>query len=520
MNPGSIPRSLKQSRVGANGNLSRVVFSRFQKGPSRARHRGRVLGLLAIVVTLMAGGCSRPSDEPAPLVEVPLEGLRLKVLVVDDAALCAAAEGLRGEWTAQTGAEYEVAVCTQAELLAGEKLDADAVIGLASLIGPLAERTWIAPIPDKTLMQKQGPWPGILEVLRTRQATWGRTVYGVPFGSPLMTCYYRADLLEKIGRRPPESWKEYGELARLLADRSKLGDKAPPDDVPWCGALEPLAPGWAGLTLLARAVPAAKHRDNLTALFDFDTMAPLVAGEAFVRALEQLVAVSRHGPEKPAEYEPATVRAAFWKGQCGLAVCWPSGAKQDSLPEELPPGFEVGFLEMFGSQDVFDAATRRWETRGPGQETQVTLLDVAGRSGFVSAQSDHPDAAFQLLFWLSGEEQGAQFAAASPATTLFRESHLAAPSPWVEPPVPEAAAQQYAAEVDAALRREQYIFALRIPGRQEYLAALDQAVMAAVCGEAQPAEALEQAADQWQAITERLGIEKQQAAYQRSLGLP
>ncbi len=66
--------------------------------------------------------------------------------------------------------------------------------------------------------------------------------------------------------------------------------------------------------------------------------------------------------------------------------------------------------------------------------------------------------------------------------------------------------------------RNNYLFALRIPGRQQYLAALDEAVLAALAG-GSPVTALQQASDRWQQITEKLGADKQKAAYRLSLGL-
>jgi len=479
----------------------------------------------------VAGGCARPDEKAARSgADASLEGVRLKLLVVDDPRLAAAAKGLRGEWNAQSGAEFVVAECSRDDLLGDQKIGADAVIAPSWLLAPLAERQSLAPVPREILAEKSGPWPGILETLRTREATWAGTVYAVPCGSPVLTCYYRADLLEELGRRPPESWEEYGELAALLAERGKPGTaagadtgvdaraEARADAEPWRGTIEPLAEGWAGLTLLARAAPAAKHRDNFAALFDPETMEPLVAGEPFVRALEQLVAASRHGPDDPARYDPAAARAAFWAGRCGMALTWPTGAKQEGLPKNAPPGCEVGFLELFGSRDAYDVATGQWETRGSQGKTRVTLLGVAGRSGLVPAESENPEAAFQLLFWLAGEDLSPRFCTASLATTLFRESHLRQPGPWVEPPVSEAAAQ-YAATVDAAFRREQFIFALWIPGRERYLAALDAAVLSAVRGESEPAEALQRAAEQWRAITSQLGPVGQKRAYRRCLGL-
>ena len=76
----------------------------------------------------------------------------------------------------------------------------------------------------------------------------------------------------------------------MLADRAQSGSAAASDERPFSGVLEPLGPGWAGVVLLARAASYAKHPDNYSTLFDINTMEPLIAGEPFVRALEELLA--------------------------------------------------------------------------------------------------------------------------------------------------------------------------------------------------------------------------------------
>ncbi len=185
-------------------------------------------------------------------------------------------------------------------------------------------------------------WAGVFSLLKLREAAWGNQLMAVPFGSPVFCCYYRADLLEKLGRRPPKTWDEYQELAKLLAKNSPRptaadGQANKNSPLPlgegqgvraWCGTIEPLAPGWAGLVLLARAAAYAKHRDNFSTLFDIETMEPLVAGPPFVQALEELVAAAKLGPADPLRYDPAAARAAFWNGQCGMALTWPTAAKQ------------------------------------------------------------------------------------------------------------------------------------------------------------------------------------------------
>jgi multiple sugar transport system substrate-binding protein len=69
------------------------------------------------------------------------------------------------------------------------------------------------------------------------------------------------------------------------------------------------------------------------------------------------------------------------------------------------------------------------------------------------------------------------------------------------------------------MRHEQWLGALCLPGRAEYLAALDPPVAAAVRGQKAPADALRKAAARWKQITERLGLDRQRTAYRRSLGL-
>ncbi len=139
--------------------------------------------------------------------------------------------------------------------------------------------------------------------------------------------------------------------------------------------------------------------------------------------------------------------------------------------------------------------------------------------GVVSAASEHTDAAFELLLWLTDPQWSSQVFAASPSTTLFRSGQVASPKAWVESNVSATAGRQYAEQTEETLARRQFLASLRLPGRADYLAALDEAVQAAVRGRQKPAEALKAAAEEWRAISKRLGVERQKAAYLHSLGL-
>jgi multiple sugar transport system substrate-binding protein len=450
-----------------------------------------------------------------------LTGVKLRLLVVGDPELAAAAGKLSGEWNAQTGAEFQVESTTEAEFGQREPRAGDLLICPSWQLGPLAEQGLLVPVPTGLLQADAGDWSDVFELLRRSEAAWVDEPLAVPFGSPVFVCYYRADLLEKLGRKPPETWAEYQELAELLADRQRLGAAAPPEDAPWCGAVEPLGPGWAGLVLLARAAPYARHRDNYSTLFDVRTMKPLVDGPPFVRALEELVAAAKVGSPEQLRYDPTGARTAFWQGRCGMALTWPTAAAAGlpgKAPESVAANVRAGFAELPGSTKVFNVRKQSWEARAEDEDPHVPLLSAAGRVGVVSRKSAHPEAAFELLFWLSGKQYSPRVSAMSAATTLFRGEHLGIPEKWVERPVPPAAARQYAVLTERTFGRGEWLCALRIPGRGEYLAALDEAVHRAVRGEQSLAEALQQVAARWQEITVRLGLDRQKTAYLHSLG--
>ena len=445
--------------------------------------------------------------------------MKLQLLIVGDPALATAASQLEGQWNVDTGGDFQVQQMTAEELEAAGSLSADAVIFPSCQLGTLVRRKQIISLSRKTLATYEKPWSEMFDLARLHEAAWGSEIYAVPLGSPVLTCYYRADLLKRLGRKPPGTWTEYQQVAELMADRGRLGE---PEGTPWYGTIEPLGPGWAGQVLLARAAPYAKHPDHYSTLFDIQTMEPLVDGPPLVRALEELVAAARLGPPEALSYDPDAVRAAFWQGRCGLALSWPTAAAKpagSSEKEQAPGSIQCGFAPLPGSREIYDRGEKAWGHRGREDEPHVPLLGVAGRLGAVTGASAHPEAALRLLFWLSGKQGTGPRRATTTATTLFSQSHLQDPQAWVESPLSREAAAQYAATVQQTFRCRQWLFSLRIPGRSDYLAALDEAVHQAVRGRQSPQEALRKAADQWRRITERLGAQQQRQAYRQGLQL-
>lgn len=495
----------------------------------------RAFAILLLAVPLAGCGSHNPDNaaDTATPAGLPFEGVRLRLLVADDADLAEAIGRLRGEWRGATGAELEIGETTESALLGGSAPDADAIIYPASDLGLLVENDRLLPLAEQSLASGEIDWTDIFESDKTHDACWGADVYGVPFGAPVLVCWYRADLLKALDRAPPETWPQYQELAQLLADRAKLGDAVSAEQTAWSGAVEPLAEGWAGLTLLARSAAYAKHRNHYSALFDMRTMEPLIASPPFIRALDELVAAAKLGPADALEATPARAMKAFIKGECGLALAWPEPRHADAAEPggdataDLRDGADAdesggdarfACIELPGAEDVYNPQTRDWETRRADEGTRLPLLGMNGRVGSVVKGSEHADAAIHLLGWLAGPQWSARISTASRSTTLFRRSQVENAPQWVEPGL-ASAATVYAEAVQRSLTAAEFLGAPRLPGRLDYLAALDRAVRAAVAGEASSEDALRTAADEWRKLTEELGVERQRAAYRHSLGL-
>ena len=416
------------------------------------------------------------------------------------------------------GAAIVVAQLTGDELLAADSLPggAKAVIYPSGKLGLLAERGWIVPLPAEYSSNRELAWSDTFELLQVAETRWGQNPFAVPFGSSLLTCYYRGDLFDRFHKRPPATWQEYQSLIEFFARPENLpGFELPAN---WTATVEPLANGWAGRVLLARAAAYARHRDHYSALFNIESMQPLIAGAPFVRALEELVAAARLSPENRLELDPQGARQSFLAGRAALALAVPGHSVGDATTESgtMPA---VVFAELPGSRQVYNTAGGVWENRKSEESVHVPLLCFAGRLGSVTKETQQGDAAFQLLAWLSGREWGATVSSASAATTLYRRSQLRAPRRWLDPQTDQQAATQYATITRDALSRQAHLFALRIPGEEKYLAALDAAVHLAVRGEKSAADALDTAAGEWSKITEEFGLDAQRDAYRSSVGL-
>ncbi|HEX5104998.1 MAG TPA: extracellular solute-binding protein [Pirellulaceae bacterium] len=473
--------------------------------------RLRTTALACALSTVLLGGCpfSEQSNDPSP---EPKDTQPLRLVVVDDPALGAA---IASEWQAQTEQSLETEQMTAAELAQAKLLPGDIVLFPTGMLGHCIEGGLIVPLSDDLLAAPQFDRRDIFDQIRLREMTWGNRTVAVSLGSPQILLAYRADLFEKLGLQPPADWAAYQELALKLAERAALGEAAPPDDQPWHATLEPLADGWAGQVLLARAAAYAMHPDQLSPLFNSDDAQPLIDRAPYVRALKELTAAAKVGGFADTRLTPQEALAELRAGHAAMALGWPAPPAGKVADKETTTG-TIRYALLPGAKQSYNFATKRWTTSESGEPTRVPVLACSGRLAAVTSNSAARQRAESFVLWLGGKDASRQVAPRSSATAPYRQSQLREVELWTEGLDP-GEARQYGVTLAAALSIPRVFPGLRLPGRLDYVAALDKAVQQAAAEQAAPDEALQHAAARWAEITNAIGADKQQQAILRSL---
>jgi ABC-type glycerol-3-phosphate transport system substrate-binding protein len=161
-------------------------------------------------------------------------------------------------------------------------------------------------------------------------------------------------------------------------------------------------------------------------------------------------------------------------------------------------------------------ATSEKSTQAPSSRS-APVLGYGDRLISVTAETHNAASAFKLIGWLASPETSTQIAKGSEPITPVRRSLVNSPA-WydasLEPDEREALTKRAAQELSTT----ECLMVPRIPGVDEYMAALDAVVDEAIIGNVQPKTALQKAADRWEAITDAQGREAQREAYLKNLG--
>jgi len=134
----------------------------------------------------------------------------------------------------------------------------------------------------------------------------------------------------------------------------------------------------------------------------------------------------------------------------------------------------------------------------------------------VSRSTRNSASAFKLLKWLVSESVATQLSPRSNSTLWFRKSQAANANKWF---ANDGASEESASTVSKLLSSNNYYLLPRIPGIDEYLQAMEDAILRAGSSGLPAEKALAEIEEQWNAITDRYDRDRQRVAYRKHLGL-
>lgn len=436
------------------------------------------------------------------------------------------------EFEKLTGAKINVITVPFADLY--QKILTDAATGTNSYDAYVFDPQWfgdfvpagfLEDLSDRVKNDKALQWDDVGPFFRDFSATYEGKTYAIPLDGDFHMLYYRTDLLEKDGLKPPETWDDYLAIAKKYNGQDLNGDGKP--DYGSCMFKKKAAQSYWTITDIAASMIQSQGTGQGT-FFDTKDMKPLINNDAFRKALEIYKATGEFGPPDELNLDVGNTRSLFVTGRCALAIDWGDIGSLAIDPKTSTVQDKVGAVILPGSKEVLDWTTGKLvpcdSKTCPYAVNGVNHAPFAafgGWSGAINNKSKVKDAAYAFLSYVSAPEQSnIDVTIGATGFNPYRLSQFLNRSQWVKAGMSAKAAADYLGAIENSLNSPNMVLDLRIPQNQYYQqVVLDGAVSQYLAGELDLDQTVKQIEDAWNAKTDELGRDKQLAAYKSSLGV-
>jgi multiple sugar transport system substrate-binding protein len=318
------------------------------------------------------------------------------------------------DYEAQTGIRIQIAEFPYANLFEKEFVDLKNATGAYDLImlddpwfprfateGLLAELT---PLYQKR--DQAGPDADFVasSLALCKHPYESGALYALPYVGNSQLFFYRKDLFEKHGLRPPATWDDVLVAARVIDERERAG-----------------GPGGARVFgyVMRAAQGNAVVADFMPIFWAFGAEmfdaggAPTVDSEEAIAALRFMLELGKHAPPGYASFNADEVSAHLLQGTAAMSINWPAwiGAFSDPQKSKVIGLVQIG--EMPGAKTAGRAEIGNW------------LIAIP-------RGSRNSEAAFDFLLWATSAEQMKKSALrGNPPTrrSLFGDAELVAKFP-------------------------------------------------------------------------------------------
>ena len=494
-----------------------------------------------LVAALVLSSCAKEEvveeeeeeEEEEPVVGKPFEGVTITLFTQPPPFIALPVMMFTPEWEEATGGRLNLVSAPWADLYARMyssfalgTASYDIIIFPAAWLADFADAGFLAPLDDLIAADPYIDWEDILPVYGERIATWNDTTYAVPLDGDSHLFYYRKDALgdpesqtqfeTQFGYElpvPPGTWDEHRDIAEFFTGWDWTGDGAPD-----FGAIEAMRRlGQADWTFFSRAAAYVSIPGQHGLFFNTSTMEPLINSPGHVRALEDWIRIIPFGAPGMVMMDSGEVRTTYVTTDIAMAIDWGDiGIMADTYEATIVQGL-VDYSIMPGVTEVWDYKQVKW-VGFPGVN-HAPYLAFGGWLAAVDVKSPNVEAAYDFISFLSRPENS-YISVTTPGSGFnpYRTSHFETLTGWYESGFVDPGA--YLNAIEATIEHPNVQVDLRIPGAARYFDAIDAQISLALAGDKTPQEALDDAARQWELITEELGREVQLRVFRASLGLP
>ena len=187
-------------------------------------------GVVILIGFTLFAGCSAAQDQPeiktSAKVSETASVKPLKLIVVDDPEVAPVAQR---EWLGRTGQTLEAELWTSAQLVESELCpEADVIYFPGALVGSLAERDWLRPLP--TFASRAAFAEGDLSIndfmtlIRRRAMKWGAQTVALASAERVMILGCRRDVLDALELQVPNTWSELSAALEAYTELKASGE--------------------------------------------------------------------------------------------------------------------------------------------------------------------------------------------------------------------------------------------------------------------------------------------------------
>ncbi|HTE04150.1 MAG TPA: extracellular solute-binding protein, partial [bacterium] len=191
----------------------------------------RRVGLLLVLVLL-----ALPLAVVTPAVSQAkqFDGVTVNVLTFTGPQIAEPLQRRGPDFGNLTGAKINVITVPFSDLY--QKVLTDVATGTNSYQAFVFDPQWMADfvtpgyledLTSRVNADKALQWNDIMPFFRNFSATYGGKIYTVPLDGDFQMVYYRTDLLQQAGLKPPQTWADYFKIAQTFNKKDLNGDGTP-----------------------------------------------------------------------------------------------------------------------------------------------------------------------------------------------------------------------------------------------------------------------------------------------------